>query len=397
MIGLGLVSAVAFAEPKDDDNINRDEAKNRKIVVFQAGTDEGTKKNAVESRGGKVNKHLGSINATAASFANDNDARAMQAAPGVVRVEDDLIVEAMVVKDADYNETDAKGKSSGSPAPSQPAQTTPWGITRVKAPDAWAASQGIGVNVCVIDTGIDLSHPDLQENIKGGYNAINPAKSANDDNGHGTHVAGTIASVNNTIGVVGVAPKVNLLAVKVLGRNGSGWISDIIEGIDWCVKNGGKAGNMSLGSSSDSQSLHDAVIAAYNAGLTLVAAAGNSGPCNNCVGYPARYGEVIAVSAGDSTDQFAGFSSQGPEVDVIAPGKSVFSTYKGGNYATLSGTSMATPHVSGAVALKLAMNPALTPAAVADALKTNADPLPGLTTDQQGSGMVNAQKLVLTP
>ncbi|MBI4669758.1 MAG: S8 family peptidase [Elusimicrobia bacterium] len=393
LLGLLLIPVWGFAEP-DNDNINRDEAKNRKIVVFQPGTNDETGRAAIENAGGRPGKRLGLINAVAAHFPNEESARNASSNPNVLRVDDDLIVEAAVVKDsvAEEGGPNAHGKGGGTVTP--PAQQTPWGIGRVKAPEAWDSTQGAGVNVCVIDTGIDLTHSDLAANIKAGINTINPNKTAKDDNGHGTHVAGTIAALNNAIGVIGAGPQISLLPVKVLGANGSGWLSDIIEGLDWCASNGGKVANMSLGSSSDNQSFHDAVIAAVNRGVTLVVAAGNNGPCANCVNYPARYPETIAVAASDSSDQFASFSSQGPEVDLIAPGKSVLSTYKGNSYATMSGTSMAAPHVSAAAALKLALNPALTPTALADALKANADPLTGLTPDQQGSGIVNCFRLV---
>ncbi|SFR18261.1 Subtilase family protein [Desulfoscipio geothermicus DSM 3669] len=164
-----------------------------------------------------------------------------------------------------------------------------------------------------MDTGIDLSHPDLLANIKGGYNAIKPNKSPADDNGHGTHVAGIIAAVNDNIGVVGVAPQAELYAVKVLSANGSGYLSDIIEGLEWCITNNMQVINMSLGTSSEVQSFHDAVIKVYNAGIVMVAAAGNSGPGDNTVEYPAKYEEVIAVSATSDNDAIASFSSRGPD------------------------------------------------------------------------------------
>ncbi|MBI2588078.1 S8 family peptidase, partial [Candidatus Azambacteria bacterium] len=181
-------------------------------------------------------------------------------------------------------------------------------------------------------------------------------KTGNDDNGHGTHVAGTVAAVNNTIGVVGVGPDVHLYAIKVLNRNGSGFLSDVIEGIQWAIANGMQVANMSLGTSSDIQSFHDAVIAARNAGIVQVAAAGNSG---GAVSFPAAYPEMIAVSATDQNNSIASFSSRGPEVDLAAPGVSIPSTYKGDSYATLSGTSMATPHVTGAAALVLKTVPGI--------------------------------------
>lgn len=363
------------------------EAHLRKIVVFQAGVSQSEKDERC-ARHGSVARHLSLINASVVLLPEGKEKEGTEALlkePGVVRVDDDLIITAIDGIEA------AKGLGSGS-GTTQPAQTVPWGVSRIHADQSWGTSTGTGVKVAVVDTGIDLSHPDLAANVKGGYNAIQSAKSYNDDNGHGTHVAGTIAALNNTIGVVGAGYTINLYAVKVLDRTGSGWLSDIIEGLNWCVTNGMKVASMSLGSSSDNQSFHDAVTAACNAGVTLVAAAGNSS--GGAVSYPARYPEVIAVTASDSQDHLAYFSSVGPEVDLIAPGVDVPSTYKGGGYKTLSGTSMACPHVSGAAALKLAVAPLLTPADVAAALKATATPLPGLSASQQGSGLVDALKVV---
>ncbi|MDO8725848.1 MAG: S8 family peptidase, partial [Candidatus Methanoperedens sp.] len=177
-----------------------------------------------------------------------------------------------------------------------------------------------------------------------------------DKYGHGTHVAGIVAAVgNNNIGVIGVAPEASLYAVKVLNNAGSGYTSDVIQGIQWAADNA-QIASMSFGSSSYNQAEKDAVDAARAKGLILVAAAGNSGdgnPLTDNVGYPARYANVIAVAATNSNDAVASFSSDGLEVDVSAPGVSILSTYKGSSYASASGTSMAAPHVTGTVALML--------------------------------------------
>jgi len=231
------------------------------------------------------------------------------------------------------------------------AQTLPWGIDRIDAELVWPGGNNANtMKVGIIDTGISSSHPDLQANIKGGINTIRPFKGWNDDNGHGSHVAGIIGALNNTSGVVGAAPQVDLYAIKVLNSAGSGYISDIIEGLDWAIANKMQIVNMSLGCNCPSVALSDAVKKVNQAGIVQVAAAGNSG---SAVIYPAAYPEVIAVSATDSSNNIASFSSRGPEVDIAAPGVSILSTYKGKNYATLSGTSMASPHVAGAVALLL--------------------------------------------
>lgn len=241
----------------------------------------------------------------------------------------------------------------------------PWGVTKINAPQVWQApynNRGTGVKVAVLDTGIQYNHPDLKANIKGGVDYTRWDGSTlylfwTDKNGHGTHVAGTIAAVDNDIGVVGVAPEAWLYAVKVLNNQGWGYYSDIIQGVEWAKNNGMQIITMSLGGTSDSQALHDAIIAAKrNAGIIVVAAAGNSGdgnPATDNILYPARYDEVISVGATDQNDNVATWSSDGEELDVSAPGVGILSTYKGSIYATGSGTSMATPHTTGTIALML--------------------------------------------
>ena len=225
-------------------------------------------------------------------------------------------------------------RPAAGPAPSAPpaGQETPWGIERVKAPAAWNTSRGQGVKVAVIDTGIDRTHPDLAGNIKGGWNAITKAGDFNDDNGHGSHVSGTIAGIDDDKGVVGVAPKADLYGVKVLDAEGSGTFDDVIAGMLWAVENKMEVASMSLGADQGNPALADAVEAMRKAGVILIAAAGNSG---GTVGYPAAYPGAIAIAASDSKDKLASFSSRGPTVAVIAPGVDVKSTYMGGGYDTL--------------------------------------------------------------
>ncbi|MDD5305448.1 MAG: S8 family peptidase [Elusimicrobia bacterium] len=269
----------------------------------------------------------------------------------------------------------------------------PWGILRVNAAASWTTprGQGQGTAVAIIDTGISRTHPDLIGVVIGGFNALDPKKpdAWDDDQGHGSHVAGTIAGKRDGKGVVGVAPLAKLYAVKVLDKDGNGGFSDVIAGIEWAASHGIKVANMSLGADTGSEALKRAVTAASKAGLTIVAAAGNSG---GPVGFPASYPETIAVAASDNKDAVADFSSRGPEVDFIAPGVDVKSVKMGGGYVELSGTSMATPHVAGLAALAVARG-AATPAAVRAMLKKAATPLPGLSSDLQGAGMIDAGKL----
>jgi subtilisin family serine protease len=356
------------------------ESKARKIVVFKEGIDEATKKDLINRAGGEKIKDLKIIRGKAVWLTPQAE-KNLAKRPEVLRIDPDVEVYAL-------ENVKIKGVKL------QPAQTLTWNIDRVDAEISWGISTGDPVKVGVIDTGIDLNHPDLKANIKGGYNAINPLKSYNDDNGHGTHVAGIIAALNNSIGVVGVGPNIDLYAIKVLNASGSGYLSDVIEGLDWAVANGMQVVNMSLGTSQDVQSFHDAILRAYNAGVVIVAAAGNSG---GAVSYPAAYPEVIAVSATDQNNQIASFSSRGPEVDLAAPGVSIYSTYKGQSYATLSGTSMAAPHVTGAAALiidtkkcDLNLDNVCTPTEVQQRLEQTAIDLGDQGKDNlYGSGLVN--------
>lgn len=238
-------------------------------------------------------------------------------------------------------------------------QVIPWGVDRIDADLAWAVSTGKGVKVAVVDTGIDWDHPDLVANIKGGINTIAPnppypdPRNFDDDHGHGTHCAGIIGAVNNTIGVVGVAPDAYLYGVKVLNAYGSGYTSDCVEGIEWCIDNGMQVISMSWGSYYNDPVLQAACDAAWAYGCVLVGAAGNDGYLTPDL-YPAAYSSVMAISATDINDNVPWWSNYGSEIELAAPGVNIYSTYIGGGYAYMSGTSMACPHVSGTAALVFA-------------------------------------------
>jgi subtilisin family serine protease len=355
----------------------------RKIIVFDAAVNEPARAAIIRGVGGVVVKDLPLVEGKAVILPNTAAERALEGRPEVVRVDNDDI----------YSISGSVSAAGKKPPPPPPAQSLPWGVNRIDADLAGATSKGTGVKVAILDTGIDLTHPDLKANIKGNYNAINPRKTGNDDNGHGTHVAGTVAAMDNTVGVIGVAPEVSLYAVKVLDRTGNGWTSDIIEGIDWCIRNGIQVINMSFGGSFN-QSMGQAVYDAYAAGLVQVAAAGNSGVSPPV--YPASYPETIAVSATDSADQLASFSNYGLAADdLAAPGVNIPSTWKGGGYRTLSGTSMATPHVTGAAALVIATG-VTGPEAVRARLASTAENI-GLDVSKQGAGLVDAEKAVTGP
>jgi len=236
------------------------------------------------------------------------------------------------------------------------AQVTPWGITKVKAPLSY--NKGTSVRVAIVDSGIDYTHPDLADNYMGGYNFISfiPSDPLDpmDANGHGTHCAGVVAAIDNDKGVIGVAPEASLYAVKVISASGSGIISDLIAGIEWCIFNNMQVISMSLGTDANSSALHEICNAAYAANIAVVAAAGNSATGKegeDTVRYPAKYDSVVAVAAININEKKPSWSSVGPAVEIAAPGVNVLSTNKGGDYSNLDGTSMACPHVAGVMAL----------------------------------------------
>ncbi|WP_224336434.1 S8 family peptidase [Haloprofundus halobius] len=271
------------------------------------------------------------------------------------------------------------------------AQSLPYGIDRVDAEVAHGEGEtGSGADVAILDTGIDSDHPDLQANLGEGkafVSARGPyAEPWDDDNDHGTHCAGTADAVDNDEGVVGVSTEATLHAVKVLDKRGSGSFSDIAAGIEYTADQDWDVASMSLGASSGSDAVKDACAYAYDRGVFLVAAAGNSGPCSDCVGYPAAYEEVVAVSATGENDDLASFSSTGPEVEIAAPGVDIESTVPGGDYDVFSGTSMACPHVAGAGAQLMANG--YTNTETREQLLSTAEDI-GLASNEQGAGLLD--------
>ncbi|MED4228263.1 S8 family peptidase [Neobacillus cucumis] len=234
----------------------------------------------------------------------------------------------------------------------------PKGVEMIQAPKIWGKTKGLGTTIAILDTGCDLAHPDLKDRIIGGRNFTNDDKGNlevfRDYNGHGTHVAGTIAATQNQKGVVGVAPEANLLIVKVLDKNGSGQYDWIINGIHYAIEQKVDIISMSLGGPEDVPELHEAIQKAVDNNILVVCAAGNEGDgqdTTNEFDYPGSYNEVISVGAVSLDRRISDFSNSNNEVDLVAPGETILSTYLNGKYAKLSGTSMATPHVSGALAL----------------------------------------------
>lgn len=295
-----------------------------------------------------------------------------------------------------------------------------YGLSRISAPSAWDISTGSkAVKVAVVDTGVDFNHPDLAANISlntaetpgngidddgngriddyYGYDFANFDSNPMDDNSHGTHVAGTIGAVgNNSTGVVGVNWSVGIIPVKVLSASGSGSTAGVIAGIDYAISRGAQVINLSLGGPGYSQSFYESIQRANNAGVLVVAAAGNESNDNDAApSYPANFNlpNIISVAATNSSDTRAYFSNYGANsVHIAAPGVDIRSTLPGGLYGSYSGTSMACPHVAGAAALIKAANLDLSMLQVKDILLNNTDVISSLNGLVVTSGRLNVAK-----
>jgi len=328
---------------------------------------------------------------------------------GVIAVEPDLVVSAV------KGPPEGKGPKDKKDPYDHPPEVLPWGVNHIDADLVWGseANIGSGVDVAIVDSGIDKQHPDLVANIAGGINYIgkgSPWKRRvdpdawDDEDGHGTFCAGVVAAADNEEGVIGVGPGISLWAVRVLDESGRGRLSDLIAGIYWAgdPANGIEVMNLSVGVEkdileqypNDLAALEGACDYAEGQGVVLVGAAGNSGNSagtGDNVIYPARFDSVIAVAATDSTDTRASWSSTGP-VELAAPGVDIESTYLPtyGGYAIGNGTSFAAPHVAGTAALVLASDDTLTNEDVRAILQATADSIG--PANWYGSGLVDAEK-----
>ena len=234
--------------------------------------------------------------------------------------------------------------------PNDPSFPNQYALQAIRAPQGWDISTGSpSVTIAIVDSGVDLGHPDLAGKLVQGIDFVNNDAIPQDDYGHGTHVAGIAAAqTNNGIGIAGVSWGARILPIKVLDAFGQGSFSNVAAGIIWATDRGAQVINLSVGGANYSQILADAVSYADQRGVLLVASAGNAG--SNFVLYPAHLPQVMAVAATNSSNQRAGFSNYGPEIDIAAPGEAILSLWPGG-YNTLSGTSMAAPYVSGLAAV----------------------------------------------
>jgi serine protease len=324
---------------------------------------------------GKVVKHLSSVKSSVLEL-NPRQLKAMVSDPEV-----------------QYIEVDQKRHLFNVITPM--AQSTPYGITMVQA-NLVSDTNAANTKVCVIDTGYTLSHPDLPNSGVSGFAFSGHGNWSSDGNGHGTHVAGTMVALNNADGVVGVLPsaQADVHIVKIFNDSGNWtYASDLIDGIQSCKDAGAKVVNMSLGGSSSSQTEQTAMTNFYNSGMLLIAAAGNGG--NTSLSYPASYDAVVSVAAVDSSRNLASFSQRNSQVELAGPGVSVNSTWNNGGYNSISGTSMASPHVAGVAALVWSNHPQCSAAQIRSALQVTAQDRGTTGRDTSfGFGIVQAKTAV---
>ena len=272
-------------------------------------------------------------------------------------------------------------------------------VTQAQA--GWQLSQGnqAPVTIAIVDTGVDITHPDLRDKVVPGHSSFPESEFGKDLNGHGTHCAGiAAASINNGIGVAGVAPAARIQPVKVLDDSGSGTNASVAEGIDWAAENGAQVISMSLGGPAPSRAIEEAVKKALAHNIVVVAATGNDG--NADLSYPAAIPGVMAIGATDAQDKLASFSQFGPHVSVTAPGVNILSTFPLNTndigmteYGSISGTSMATPYVAGLVALVRGTAPQLNALQVRQRIEQSSDDLGTKGFDNRfGHGRVNVAK-----
>lgn len=265
-----------------------------------------------------------------------------------------------------YTRTDIYGLSPTS------TQFYSWPIKKFDVTKQWKYSEGENVTVAVIDTGCDLTHEDIKDNLIDGINIIDKKSEPQDDNGHGTHVSATIAAINNGIGMVGVAPKAKIMPIKALDGQGSGSNKNVAEGIVWAVDHGADIVTMSLGSEYPSIHIEKAINYARDKNVVMFCAAGNSG-IESGIQYPAKYPHTISIGAIDKNLSLCDFSCCGEELDFLAPGEDIISAVPGNSYASMTGTSMATPFAVGCAALLLSYAKKIKFASLENMLKSNND------------------------
>lgn len=364
------------------------------------GFEETPDRELIEQHGGSIYMEYELLNTLAVKI-SPRSAHELSLHPQISYVELDQPVYSLALEVAELDTGESlEVEIGGLPG----RQLVPWGVARVFGTEGypfqtWEKTTGNGIGIAILDTGIYRDHEDI-EPAQGVNFSPNPDPRLDyeyfDENGHGTHVAGIISALDNEIGVVGISHGSDLHAVKILDENGLGTVSSVVDGIMWAIEEEVPVINMSLYSSNYSRTLDQICGLAYEEGHLLVAAAGNLGNergRGTNVSYPAAYDSVIAVGASNEKNERADFSSTGPQLELIAPGDDIWSTWTANNYKLYSGTSMASLHVAGAAALAWSMVPELSNEEIRTLLQLTAENLQ-LSPEHQGYGLVRADHAV---
>ena len=364
-------------------------AQPRLIVGFRSDTAESAQLAGVARAGGRAKAAVPALDAVVVQVA-PRDLASVRAR--LLRRADVAYVEVdHVARASDLGDVAAAGVAAQW-HPNDTFLSEQWGLAMLGAEQAWELSRGTGVTIAVLDTGVDYVHPDLTGRVDLGRDFVDSDDDPMDVQGHGTHVAGIAAAgADDGFGISGIAPGARILAVRVLGADGSGNYSHVAKGIVYAAQKGAKVINLSLGGDEQSELLRDAIDFAVARGAIVTCATGNEG--RSAIGYPARYESCLAVGATDQSDQRAHFSNAGPGIDITAPGASILSSTMGGSHESWDGTSMATPYVSGVAALLVAQGLGRRDALAAMTGTVRDLGTPGLD-DLHGAGRIDADAAV---
>lgn len=371
------------APPAARSDINAPAVPGQFLIKYRFSISDTQRAANVQAEGGRIFNHLAALNMDVAEFPalrGKTDPRAAEALINALKRNPNIeYVEPNYIYQASFT-------------PNDPSLSSQYAWTNIQAYTAWDVTQGSSIVVIgIVDTGVQSNHPDLDAKIVPGYDYVQNDTTPEDGNGHGTHVSGTSAAeTNNATGGAGTCPNCKLMGVRVLDNNGSGTLANVANGIIYAADHGAKVINLSLGGSG-STTLQNAVDYAWNKGVFLACAAGNSNTSSTANAYPAAYPNCFAIASTTSSDARSSSSNYGSWVEVAAPGQGIYSTWINSGYNTISGTSMATPHVAGLAGLLASQG--LTNAQIRDRICNTADKISGTGT-LWTCGRINAYSAV---
>jgi thermitase len=382
-VSVTAASAQPAPAPESRSSIEAPAVAGEFLVQFQPGVASSERAKIAQAAGGKLTSRIEALDVDLLEFPALKASPSGRSAGAVLNAlkhnPNVLYAEPNFIYTADFT-------------PNDPSQGQQWAWGKIAAYTAWDVTQGSSSTViAVVDTGVQRTHPDLDAKIVAGYDYVQNDTAPDDGNGHGTHVSGTAAAeTNNATGGAGLCPNCSVMPVRVLDNNGSGTLANVANGITWAADHGAKVINLSLGGSG-STTLQNAVDYAWNKGLFLACAAGNDGTSSTTNAYPGAYANCFAVASTNSSDAKSSFSNYGTWVEAAAPGESIYSTWMNSGYNTISGTSMATPHVAGLAGLLASQG--LTNAQIKDRIMSTADQISGTGT-YWTAGRINAYRAV---